>query len=84
MGEESRSDSGASPFGGWWLAGILFLLLTLGVWVFFYSEYGEAGELSSSDTTVVALIIALIVFGGRWILVRVSRKRRARQNEASK
>lgn len=68
-----QSSSGTSPFRGVWLAGVLFVLLTLAGWVSFYLMYGEAGKLNQAETTVLALIIALIVFGGRWCIVRIRR-----------
>ena len=69
-----RSSSGSSPFGGSWFAGALFLLLTVAVWVSFYLIYGEAGKLDQAETTVLALVMALIVFGGRWCIGRFRRK----------
>ena len=84
MDEESHSGSDESPFGGLWLAGVIILLLTLGVWVFFYSEYGDQGQLSLADTTVVAFIIAFVVFGARWLLQRRARKPKQSSKEVGK
>jgi heme/copper-type cytochrome/quinol oxidase subunit 4 len=79
-----ESDSGKSPYGGLWLAGLLFVFLTLAVWVFFYARFGERGRLDTSETSVVALVIALVVFGGRWCVMHFRRKPDSASKEAHK
>jgi hypothetical protein len=79
-----KTGSGASAFGGLWLAGLLFVFLTLAVWVLFYLTYGETGKLTQDETTVVALLIALLVFGGRWCVIRYKRKPKAGAREGHK
>jgi hypothetical protein len=74
MSGQSGSEPGSSPVGAWWPAGLVFLLATLAVWVFYYLHYGEQGQLTPSETSVVALLIALLVFGARWCIMRFSRK----------
>jgi heme/copper-type cytochrome/quinol oxidase subunit 4 len=78
---ESESRSDRSPFGALWLAGLVFVLVTLAVWVFFYVRYGEAGQLNGAETTVVAIVIAVAVFGTRWCILRF-RKPKTRAKEA--
>lgn len=68
-----RKDSGESLFRGSWFAATLFLVLVLVVWVAFYALYGESGKLDAAETTVVALILALLVFVGRWLILRRKR-----------
>ena len=72
MAEEK--DSSESLFSGKWFAGALFLVLTLAVWMAFYVMYGESGKLDVAETTVVALILALVVFGGRALILRLKHK----------
>jgi predicted permease len=68
MAEEK--DSSESLFSGKWFAGALFLVLTLAAWMAFYVIYGESGKLDVAETTVVALMLALVVFGGRALVLR--------------
>jgi|KBSMisStandDraft_5_1062788.scaffolds.fasta_scaffold2153471_2 hypothetical protein len=72
MTKEPSSDQ--SLFSGKWFAGALFLALTLAVWMAFYVLYGESGKLNVAETTVIALIMALIVFGVRAMILRWKHK----------
>jgi hypothetical protein len=69
-----HKDSSDSLFSGKWFAGALFLALTLAVWMAFYLLYGESGKLDVAETTVIALIMALVVFGGRSLILRWKHK----------
>jgi len=77
-----QPNQGPAAFGGIWLAGLLWIFLTLAAWVFFYAALGD--KLSSDATKVVALIFALIVFGGRWCWLRARRKPPTPGKESSK
>lgn len=76
MSDEADSDPDGSFFGSLWLATVVLVLLTLAVWIFSYIYYGEAGKLTGSETCVVALAIAFLVFGGRWCVMRLRLRRK--------
>jgi hypothetical protein len=65
-----HKDSSDSLFSRKWFAGALFLVLTLAVWMAFYLLYGESGKLDVAETTVMALV----VFGGRSLILHWKRK----------
>ncbi len=64
-----------------WALGILILLLTLAVWIFFYVE---RMPLDAGSTSVVALAMTLLVWIGRWCWLRVRRRGDASPAEAKK
>ena len=53
----------------------------LAVWVSIYVIYGEVGKLDEAETTVVALVIAVLVFGARWGIGRLRRKPNTKARE---
>jgi hypothetical protein len=54
-----------------WGTVILILVLTGGVWIFFYKE---GMQLDQASTAVVALVVIILVMLGRWLLKRGHRK----------
>ncbi len=78
-----QPSPGHPAFSGVWLAGLLWILLTLAVWVSWYAFFGEEAKLTPDGTTVIALILALVVFGGRWCWLRAKRKTPTPDKESS-
>jgi drug/metabolite transporter (DMT)-like permease len=68
-------ENAGSAFGGLkvsWTTGIWILLLTLGVWVFFYMKQAQ---LDPASTGFVALAVAVIVLSVQWAFSRIRRGR---------
>lgn len=81
-----EDQSGSSRLGKLSVNTLLLLFLTLVVWVVCYVAFGESAALSPSETGVIALVIALVLFAiGRGISkLRQSRKSATKTDEVRK
>lgn len=78
-GHSQRPDSPALNVR--WGLGMLILLLTLAVWIFFYVE---RMPLDAAGTSVVALLMTLLVWMGRWCWLRLRRRADVKRDKAEK